>query len=84
MECRTKVRGPMDNSMVMEQIEEKSQSIKSEDKCQGSTSESKLPNPPVTLEDLQMKEAELTKSLADLEREIYATEGRNLVEVAIL
>merc|ERR1712098_803118 len=40
------------------------------------------PNPPITLEELQKKEAELTKSMGDLEREIYATEGLYLENTA--
>ena len=35
-----------------------------------------VPNPASTLEDLMEKEAEITKNLADLEREIFVTEGR--------
>ena len=36
-----------------------------------------VPNPASTLEeDLMEKEAEITKNLADLEREIFVTEGK--------
>ena len=41
-----------------------------------SESDLSVPSPASTLEDLMEKEAEITKNLADLEREIFATEGK--------
>ena len=41
-----------------------------------SESDLSVPSPASTLEDLMEKEAEITKNLADIEREIFATEGK--------